>query len=696
MPHPLDALLRPRSVAVVGASRKRGTIAAEIFHNLLRTGYTGAVYPVNPHTPVVQAVRAWPSVQSIPDPVDLAVIVVPATAVLEAVEDCGKKGVKGIVVITAGFGEMPGEGVARQELLKDRLRHYGMRMVGPNCLGLLNADPEISLDATFAPTFPPFGSVAFSSQSGALGLAILDHARQLGVGISQFVSMGNQADVTAAELIEYWEQDAATRVILLYMENLGDPRRFMEVARRVSRSKPIAVVKSGRTAAGARAASSHTGSLAGADVAVDALLGQAGIIRTDTIDELFDVAMLLANQPVPHGPRVAVLTNAGGPGIMATDACESRGLHIATLSPETEAALRLFLPAEASVRNPVDMIASASAASYEAALRLLLADPAVDAVLVIFVTPIVTDAHDVASAIRSAATGHQKTVVTCLMGTHGVPAALSSLREGRFPSYAFPEAAARALARATGYGAWLARPEGTLPVVQVDQVRARAALGSGPPRWLSPQATAELLGAFGIRTPRSVLATTAEDAARAAVSIGGKLAVKLHSSTITHKSDVGGVILGVEGPEAVAGAFASIAWRLESRGLRGEMEGVLVQELLPPGVELLVGATLDPSYGHLVAFGAGGVNVELWKDLVFRVAPLRDLDVEDMIQGIKARALLEGFRGAPPVDKNALVRLILAVSRMVESFPEIQELDLNPVLALPDGVVAVDARVRLR
>lgn len=382
-------------------------------------------------------------------------------------------------------------------------------------------------------------------------------------------------------------------------------------------------------------------------------------------------------------------------GPVATDACESRGLQIATLQEETMAALRLFLPPEASVGNPVDMIASASAASYERALRLLLADPGVDAVMVIFVTPIVTDAHDVASAIRSAAPGSQKTVLTCLMGTHGVPEAQSSLREGRFPSYAFPEAAARALASATRYGAWLARPEGHLAQSPFDRQRAEAAVLSGPPRWLSPHQTAELLGAFGIRTPRSQVAQTPEEAARAAVSIGGKLAIKLQSSTITHKSDVGGVILGVEGPEAAAGAFASIAWRLESRGRRSEMEGVVVQELLPPGVELLVGATLDPSYGHLVAFGAGGVNVELWRDLVFRVAPLRDVDVEDLLVGIRAHALLDGFRGAPPVDKGALRKVLLAVSRMVEVFPEIQELDLNPVLALPDGAIAVDARIRV-
>jgi acetyl coenzyme A synthetase (ADP forming)-like protein len=485
---------------VIGASRKRGTIAAELFHNLVHFGFAGAVYPVNPTSSVVQSVRAYRSVLDIPDEVDLAVLVVPAAQVLAAVEECGRKGVRGLVLISAGFAEIGGAGAALQDKLVARLRHWGMRMVGPNCLGLLNADPAVSLDATFAPTFPPFGPVSFASQSGALGLAILDHAVALGIGISQFVSIGNKADVSAHDLIEYWEDDPATEVILLYLESLGDTRRFMRLARRVARKKPIVVVKSGRTAAGARAASSHTGSLAGADVAVDALLGQAGVIRTDTIEELFEVAMVLANQPVPRGRRVAVLTNAGGPGIMATDACESRRLEVARLAPDTEQALRAFLPVEASVKNPVDMIASATPESYEKALRILLADAGVDAVLVIFVTPIVTDPTEVAHAVRAASAGTEKTVVTCIMGTHGVPAAQAALRAAHVPSFAFPEAAARALAKAADYGAWLAQPaQSDAELLDITPSRAREALGVvDAPRWLEPDAVRTVLEAYGL------------------------------------------------------------------------------------------------------------------------------------------------------------------------------------------------------
>jgi len=696
----LGPLLRPRSVAVIGASRSRGTIAGEVFHNLVSAGFPGAVYPVNRTSDVVQSVRAYRSVTDVPSEVDLAVIVVPAAHVLEAVDECGKKGVRAIVVITAGFGETGKAGQALQNELLGRVRRYGMRMVGPNCLGILNADPSVSLDATFAPTYPPFGNVAFSSQSGALGLAILDYARELGLGISQFVSMGNKADVSGNDLLEYWEKDDATRVVLLYLENLGNPRKFIEIARRVSRKKPIAVVKSGRTEAGARAASSHTGSLAGLDVAVDAILGQAGVLRTDTMDELFDVAMLLANQPVPRGKRVAILTNAGGPGIMASDALESRGLGVVMLPEATQAALRAFLPAEASVRNPVDMIASAPAESYERALRILLETDVVDAVLVLFVPPIVTEATDVAQAILRAAAHTDKTVLTCFMGQRGVPEAVSELRHKRFPSYAFPEAAAAALNKAVRYGEWLASPEGETPVLDgIDRARGAAIvdrdLGPAGGRWLGPAEVRDLLAAYGIRFAASAEAATADEAARAAEAVGFPLALKLVSDTITHKSDVGGVVLRLHSAQEVRSAFVALEERLAGMGRRAEMKGVQLQAMVTGGVETFIGATRDPEFGHLLGFGIGGVYVELWKDVVFRVAPLRDVDAEAMIAQIRGRALLEGFRGGPTVDKGALTDALLRVSAMVEAHPRIVEIDINPLMALPHGAIAVDARIRV-
>jgi acetyl coenzyme A synthetase (ADP forming)-like protein len=693
----LDPLLKPRTVAVVGASRTRGTIGAEIFHNLIVNGFTGAVYPVNPGATSVQGVKAYPTVAAVPDAIDLAVIVVPAARVPAVVDDCVAVGVKALLIVTAGFAETGVDGKAIQDALLAKVRAAGMRMVGPNCLGLLNADPAIALDATFAPTWPPHGSVAFSSQSGAVGLAILDYAKELGIGIHQFVSIGNKADVSGNDLIAYWGDDPAVKVILLYLESFGNPSRFLQITREVARRKPVVAVKSGRTGAGARAASSHTGSLAGSEVAVEALIAQAGVIRTDTIEELFDVAMILANQPVPRGGRVAILTNAGGPGIMCADACESHGLTIADLTPATAAALLTFLPPEASVRNPVDMIASARPASYERALPLLLADPNVDAVIALFVPPVGTEAAEVAAAILRGAAGATKPVLTSFMGMHGVPAALSSLREGRLPSYAFPEAAAIALARVARYGRWLARGIGAVPeLADVDVARARAAIADHT-GWLPAPVAREVLAAFGLTQPAAIDAATAEAAAAAARSIGFPVAVKLASPTITHKTDVGGVVLDLPDEAAVAQAFTDIHARLAARGQAAAMAGVTVQPMIPRGVELFVGATRAPGFGPLIGFGIGGVAVELWKDVAFRLHPLTDLDARELLDAIRGKALLDGFRGGPVADRAAVVDAIARVDRLMGALPEVAELDLNPVVALGPGrgVLAIDARIRL-
>jgi len=696
--HPLDALFRPRSVAVIGASRKRGSIAGEVFHNLLSSEFPGPIYPVNPAARSVQSVRAYPSILDVPDEVDLAVIVVPQRIALDAVKECAKKGVRGIVMITAGFAEVGEEGRAAQAEIARVVREHGMRMLGPNCLGLLNTDPAVRLNATFAPTWPPTGGVAIASQSGALGISLLDYARNLGIGISMFASTGNKADISGNDLLEYWEGDDATRLIVLYLESFGNPVRFMEIARRVSKKKPILVVKSGRTAAGARAASSHTGALAGMDVAVDALLGQAGVIRADTMDELFLLAGLLTNQPVPQGNRVAILTNAGGLGIMASDACESRGLELPELSANTIESLHAFLPRAASIANPVDMLASASAEDYERSLQLLLRDERIDSVIVLFVPALVTEAADMARAVVRAASGNQKPVLVCPVGTHGVPEALRILREAKIPTYAFPEDAAVALTHAVRYGQWLKKPAGVVPELSdVSRERARAVLEGRQAGWLSADEVRALLEAYGIRMPRSRVVRSAGEAEEAARAFGGKVAVKLVSREIQHKTEVGGVKLGLSTPEEAGQAFEEIRANLAAQGLADKMEGALVQEMIAGGVETYVGSTEAPGFGMLVAFGIGGINVELWKDVVFRVHPLTDLDAREMLEQIRGRALLEGFRGMPPADKEALVSAILRVDRLVGDNPEIRELDINPLVALPpgEGVVAIDARIRI-
>ncbi len=705
MPATLEPLFRPRSIAVIGASRRRDAIGGAVLRNLLEQPFQGAVYPVNPNATHIQAVPAFPSIDAVPGDVDLAVIVVPAAGVLKAVEACGEKGVKALVVISAGFKEIGGAGRKRERELRDLVRRYRMRLVGPNCLGILNTETAVRMNATFAPVQPPPGRVAFSSQSGALGLAILDYARSLNVGISQFVSVGNKADVSGNDLIEFWEKDDGTDVILLYLESFGNPAKFTHIARRVARKKPIIAVKSGRTESGSRAASSHTGALAGSDIAVDALFRQSGVIRTDTIEELFDTALLLASQPVAVGPRVAILTNAGGPGIMAADACEGMGLSLPELEPKTIKALRAFLPAEASTRNPVDMIASANATSYQKALRLLHADANVDAVIVIFVPPLVTGAQEVADAILAGAKGSTKPILSCFMGSHGVPESLRSLQSGNIPSFAFPETAARALARVVQYGVWLAHPAGVTPKLSgIDRARAdkaiAAARASGVDKrdgWMPLDALADLLAAYGIRVNRARVAANRGEAAAIGKSLGYPVVMKLRSRDVLHKSDVGGVRLNIRTEQEAATAFDEIRAALKAAQPKASFEGVSVERMITGGVEAIVGVTRDPAFGPLVLFGLGGVAVELLRDVQLRVAPLTDRDAEEMVREIRGYPLLSGYRGAPAANIPSLLDLLHRVSRLATDHPDLLELDLNPVLVLPgdEPCVALDARLRL-
>ncbi len=696
----------PTKIAVIGASRYRGTIGAELFNNVLDTGFNGIAYPVNPTTNAVGAVRAYASVLDIPDEVNLAIIIVPAEQVLDVVDQCGRKGVRGIVVISAGFRETGAEGAEREAALLTKVRNYGMRMLGPNCMGVLNTDPEVSLNATFSPVFPPRGNVALLSQSGALGLALLDYARSLKLGLSTFVSVGNKADVSSNDLIQYWEQDPSTDVILLYLESFGNPRKFARLARRIANAKPILALKSGRSSAGSRAAASHTGALAGLDVAADALFRQAGVIRMDTLQQLFDVANLLSHQPLPDGRNVAILTNSGGPAILAADACESYGLRVPPLSDEVKAALRTFLPAAAGLANPIDLIASASPKDFGRALRVLCEQDDIDAVIVIYIAPLVSMPKEVAAEVHEVARHFRdkKAILACFMSSGGPPEELAA-GDYVIPSLTFPEATAMALSRAADYADWCRRPKGSIPKIDgLVPERARAIIErvlAGDKTtgiWLPPDGCVELLDAYGIRSAGARLATTADEAAEAAKSMGFPVAVKLVSSTIMHKTDVGGVILGLESEDAVRRAFEQIRERLRAAGKLEAMEGVIVQEMVPGGVEVIVGLTQDASFGPLIMFGLGGIQVELIKDVAFRIHPLTDLDAREMVRVVKGYPLLTGYRGSPPTDVTALEQLLLRVSAMVEEVPEIAEMDLNPVKVLPpgEGCCVVNARVLLR
>ena len=698
----LSAVFSPRSVAVVGASTRRGTIGGEIFHNLLSSGFQGPVYPVHSHAAAVQSVAAYPSVLEIPGPVDLAVIVVPRKAVQEVIEACTQKNVKAAVVITAGYKETGEEGARAEAKLLQTVREHGIRLVGPNCLGILSTRPEVRLNATFAPTYPPEGTVAIASQSGALGLVIIEYAREFNIGVSDFVSMGNKTDLSGNDLITWWDADPRTKVMLLYLESFGNPRKFIRLAREITKRKPIVAVKSGRSYRGSRAASSHTGALAGTDAAVSAVVAQTGVIRVDTVEELFHMAAFLAHQPVPAGNRVAILTNAGGPGILATDAAEAWGLEIPDLSADTTRELRRFLPEEASVKNPVDMIASASGEDYERATRLLLEDPGIDALIVIFVPPLVTQAGEVGEAIVRGATGATKPVLSCLLGKQGMPDWLESVPRADIPSYAFPETAVQVLSRAAKYGSWLARPEGTERVftdVLPDRVSAVLAQAEerlgGEGGWLGPSEVEAVLSAYRIAFASTTRAANEDEAAAVASRIGFPVVVKLVSDAITHKSDVGGVRLDLRNEAEVRGAVGEIRAAMDRQ--RAPFEGVVLQSWVKEGIEVFVGATLDPLFGPLVAFGLGGVQVELLEDVSFRLHPLTDQDVREMMREIRGRKLLDGFRGAPPADQDALVDLVLRLARLTADFPRLSELDLNPVKVFSrgEGLVVVDARIRL-
>jgi len=695
----LDCVLRPRRVAVIGASRTPNTIGHEIVSNLVGYEFTGTVFPVNPKADSIRTLKTYPTIGAVPDPVDMAVITVPKQHVLAVAEECGQAGVRGLTVISAGFREVGGEGVERERQLMEVVRRHRMRMIGPNCMGVLNADPAVSMNATFAPSMPPFGRAGFVSQSGAMGLSVLDYAKEYGIGISQFVSMGNKPDVSGNDLLLHWEHDPSIGLVLMYVENFGNPRKFLEIARRMTRTKPIIVVKSGRSKVGARAASSHTGALAASDALVDAMLSQAGVMRAESVEELFDLAMAFSGERTPRSRRTAVVTNSGGPGILAADALERVSVELPELAPETVARLKPLFPEEASLRNPLDMIASATPPGYRAALDALLDDPNVDSALAIFVPPLGIRQADVAEAIASVAGAHpDKPVLAVLMGREGLPQGKAELHEVGVPAYIFPESAARALSALCRQREWVERPAPAVEDLRVDRDAARRlvadARAAGHSR-LGEVESLALLRAYGIPTAEAGLARTAVEAVALAARSGGAVAMKIVSPEIVHKTDVGGVRVGVEGAAAVQAAYDEIVANARKAVPGATIHGVLVQEMVTGGRETIAGVTRDPSFGPLVMFGLGGIFVEVLRDVIFRVAPINRRDAADMIAGLRGAKLLDALRGSPPADRRAIEDVLLRLSLLAEDFPEIAELDVNPLLAFPDRAVAVDGRVLL-
>jgi len=700
-------LLKPQSVALIGASRHPGTIGYLLLQCMIQSGFSGKIYPVNPSVDSLMSLKTYPSVLAIPGDVELAVIAVPAKVVAKVADECGHKGVHTLIVISDGFREIGPEGASRERELRDIALGHGMRIIGPNCMGVINTDPSISLNATFSPVYPPAGNVAFLSQSGAMGLVVLEYASNLDIGISTFVSVGNRMDISSNDLMEYWEQDSSTDVILLYLESFGNPRKFSRVARRVTAKKPVIAVKGGSTMAGSRAAASHTGAMATSEVVSDALFHHAGIIRVNLMEEMFDVAALLSNQPLPRGRRLVILTNGGGPGIIAADAAARNGLLLPQPSEEMIGKLKAVVKRNINFHNPLDTTAGADAQEFRAILRLLADDKDSDAVLSIFIPPVVVNIEDFEASIGGVAQyfwDRGKPLLACFLGQRGLKAKLGS--GGRFvPTYSFPEEAIAALSKAIEYAEIRRKPMGSIPAFSgIKTNEARAIIGKvmkkslHRPLWMRSREISSLLACYGMRLVESLVARTPTEAAAAAKTIGFPVAVKLDSSTITHKSDVGGVVLRLDSGDEVKQAFSDIRARLIKDGRQNEMQGVVVQKMVDAGIEAIVGVTQDPSFGPLIMFGAGGIYAELMKDVVLRLHPISDLDAEEMIDSIKMSSLFKGFRGSPPADVAAIQDLLLRLSAMLEDIPNIAELDFNPVKVMPQGkgYYIVDARIMLK
>jgi len=702
----LTPVFCPRSIAVIGASRDPNSVGQSVFRNILMGGYKGVLYPVNPKAQFILSVKAYPSITEVPDEVDLAVIVVPAPIVLQVLEECGEKGVKGAIVISAGFKEIGGEGIERERRLKEIADKYGIALIGPNCLGVINTDPAISMNASFAGNMPQQGRIAFISQSGALCTAVLDYARGQGIGFSKVVSMGNKADIDEADILMALAEDPQTSVILMYLEELTSGRRFIDVARVITgelpQPKPILAIKAGRTAAGARAASSHTGALSGSDEVYEAILAQAGVLRVESVEELFDYAEAFVNQPLPNGPRIAIITNAGGPAIMAADACARYGLELSNLTEETRKKLKASLPPAASIQNPIDLIGDAQHDRYEIALEAVMKDPNVDMIAVLLTPQAMTDVEEVARTIVRISKSDGKPIVATFMGWYDVSPGIKVLIENGIPHYSFPEQAIRALAAMYRFVKWLTRPRTDIKFfADVDKNTAREIIlkaRSEGRRLLREDEALKVLEAYKFPVMLWGIASSPEEAVKVANEIGYPVVMKILSPDIIHKFDVGGVILNLDSEGAVIDAFEKMMKQVSEKCPDARIDGVLIQKMAKKGVETILGMTRDPIFGPMLMFGLGGIYVEVLKDVTFRVAPVRELGALRMVKSIRSSAMLSGYRGQPPSDIDAIVECICRLSQLVIDFDEIEELDINPLMVFPkgEGASVLDARILLR
>jgi len=697
----LEEFFDPKSVAVVGASTSPEKLGYAVLENLVNGGYAevGKIFPINPKADEILGQKAYPSVLDVPENIDLAVIVIPYPYVPAVLEECGKKKIPGVVVISAGFREAGMEGLERELELLEIAKKYQFRLIGPNCLGII--DTFTPINASFSAGTPPQGPMAFMSQSGALGTAILDWAQAGRLGLAKFVSLGNKADVSEIDLLKAWADDKDTNVIMMYSEGLPNGQEFIRIAREVTKKKPVVAIKSGVTKSGSRAVSSHTGSLAGSEQAYQAAFQQAGVLRANDMASMFDMALALGYQPLLKGDRIVIVTNAGGPGILATDALERSGMSLARLEVETIQALEKYLPDAASAANPVDVLGDARGDRYKFALDIVSRDPNVDGIVVVLTPQAMTEIEDTARAVGSLSHEIDKPVLACFMGEAKVQRGIKVLREYNVPNFSFPEQAALAFRAMSKYRSIKERKDPVYETFEVDNQAVKRVLERAKQdgRYAIGDAEAwDILKAYGLSIPRSVLAKTPQEAVEIAGEIGYPVVLKIASPDILHKTDVGGVKVGLETPDQVQDAFELMIYRTERYLPDAQIWGCQVQEMAPPGgLEVLIGMNRDPQFGPLVTFGLGGIYVEALKDVTFRVAPFTRLEAQAMLEEIRSKALLEGIRGKPPVDKEAIIDTLLRMGQLVQEFPEIAEFDINPLIVYPkgQGAIAIDMRLVL-
>ncbi len=694
-----DILFKPDSIALVGASKVPGKVGYSLLKNIKEGGYQGRIYPVNPTTPEILGMQVYPDIKSIPGTVDLAVFMIPPKAIIASFKDCAEKKVKFAVVISAGFKEVGVEGALLEKQLKEQADAYGIRVVGPNCLGII--DTKSRLNASFAADMPLSGDISILSQSGALLTAILDWALANDMGFSKFVSLGNKADLNEADFIEYLADDPDTKVILGYIEGVADGKAFLEKAYRASKKKPVILIKAGGTKVGARASSSHTGTLAGSDAAFDAAFKQTGVIRAHTIEELFDIGKLLESQPLPSDGGLAIVTNAGGPGIITADATERAGLRLARVSDDSVLALKKVLPPSAAFGNPFDIIGDALADRYKSAIDIIMQDKDVAGMFILLTPQDMTEIDKTAEIAVAASKHANKPILAGFMGGRDVATGIKILNNGRVPNYIFPESAIKAYRIAIDYKEWRIKPEKTYRNFTVDlrsvQHDLNTVQASGRSSLVDVEAR-KVVEAYGFRTPKSMLANTLDQAKSYAETAGYPLVMKIASPDILHKTDVGGVVVGINSLQQVEEAFSSITNNAKKFMPSARIWGVVLQQMVLTGTETIVGMHIDPNFGPLIMFGLGGIYVEVLKDVSFRVAPVSESDAQEMIREIRSYPLLQGVRGARKRDIDAIADALLRVSQLVTDNPEIVELDINPLLvqAEGEGALAVDARIAIK